>query len=64
MRNVASLNRRLDTLEKRLPQDDIEFEVLGIDEEVPPGERVIVIDLVAGYRTEGEDDTLEEPRGY
>jgi hypothetical protein len=63
MRSVASLSRRLDAIEKRLPQDDMEFEVLGIDEEVLPGEKVIVIDLVAGYRAH-EDDTLEEPRGY
>ncbi len=50
MRSIDSLTRRLDNLEKRLPADDVEFEVLGFDDEGPDGDDVIVIDLVGASR--------------
>ena len=63
MRSVDGLKRRVDTLAKRLPQPDVEFEVYWGDEEVPlePGEELIVIDFVGCLRaSEHErDDTYE-----
>jgi hypothetical protein len=58
MRSVDSLTRRLDNLEKRLPRDDVEFEVIGFDDEVPEGEEVIIIDLVGASRAL-RNDSLE-----
>jgi hypothetical protein len=46
MRSVDSLKRRLEKLEKRLPQGDFEFEVYFGDEEIPgDGSDVIVLDF-------------------
>jgi hypothetical protein len=59
MRTIDSLTRRLDNLEKRLPQPDFEFEVIGFDDEVPEGEEVIIIDIVGASRAL-RNDSLEE----
>ncbi len=46
MKNIDSLTRRLDNLEKRLPQPDIEFKCYWGDEEIPDdGSEVIVLDF-------------------
>lgn len=47
MRSISALNRRLDNIEKRLPQPDFEFELIPFDDETPDGDDVIIIDLVA-----------------
>ena len=63
MRSIDGLKRRLDTLEKRLPQPDVEFEVYWGDEDVPlePGEELIVIDFVGCLRaSEYERDDIYE----
>ena len=46
MRNIDGLRRELKSIKKQLPAPDFEFEVLGIDDEIPDNEDVIVIDLV------------------
>lgn len=46
MRSIDSLHRRLDNLEKRLPQPDVEFQCYFADEEIPDdGQPVIVLDF-------------------
>jgi len=61
MRSVDGLKRRLDNLEKRLPQPDVEFEVYWGDEDMPlePGEELIVIDFVGCLRALDEGDDYE-----
>jgi hypothetical protein len=59
MRSVDALNRRLDNLEKRLPQPDFEFELIPWDAEIPDGDDVITIDLVGASR-DLDDDRFEE----
>ena len=59
MRSVESLRREVKNLKKRIPATDFEFEVLGIDDEVPDGDDVIVLDIVGALstlRNEGNDD--------
>jgi hypothetical protein len=58
MRSIDSLHRRLDNLEKRLPQPDFEFELIPWDAEIPDGEEVIIIDLMGASRAL-KDDSLE-----
>jgi hypothetical protein len=58
MRSIDSLHRRLDNLEKQLPQPDFEFELVPWDAEIADGDDVITIDLVGASRA-FKDDSLE-----
>ena len=61
MRSVDALERRVNNLAKRLPADDVEFEVYWGDEEIPlePGEELIVIDFIGCLRALDEGDDYE-----